>query len=300
MIVEKVDESIAKQIEQWPVRSNRASELGHECLRYLVLNRTRWQEKSLHDIRLQRIFNLGNEFEDIVMKELRQAGFRINEQQRGLSMPEQEITGSIDGSIIIDGQAYPLEVKSSSDYAFNSINTVEDIKNHKYPYMRRYISQLTLYLLMKNQEKGVLLFKNKTTGQLKEIWLTLDYELGEQLLKKAESVNKHVKEGTLPDPIEYDEMMCGDCAYRHICLPDMIGKEVEIDNTELSSLLDRLEALKESKKEYDGIDAQVKKLVEGRDKILAGSWFITGKWVDKKSFVMPESHYWQKKIIRAV
>jgi len=45
MIVDRILES--KKPQLYPVHSNRASELGHECLRYLVYNRTRWQEKAL-------------------------------------------------------------------------------------------------------------------------------------------------------------------------------------------------------------------------------------------------------------
>ncbi len=287
MIVEKVLESKQREIRQSPVHSNRASQLGHECLRYHVFERTRWDEKVLHDVRLQSIFDLGREIENIVLKELREAGFQIHEGQRTFSWPEYKITGSIDGMIIIDGKAIPLEIKSSSPYAFDSINSVEDIKHHRYPYMRRYISQVTLYCLLSNKDKAVIVFKNKVTGALKEIWVPLDYDLGEILLKRAEAINAHVAAGTVPDPIPYDEMLCGDCAYAHICLPEHIGTEVEIDTSDLGEKLDRMEELKPAVKEYEEIDDQVKKMIEGREKVLAGSWFVTGKWYERKSYDIP-------------
>lgn len=287
MIVERVLECKQREIRQAPVHSNRASQLGHECVRYHVLERTRWSEKALHDVRLQSIFDLGKDIEEIVLRELRQAGFQIHEGQRAFNWPEYKITGSIDGMLIIDGDAIPLEIKSASPFAFDSINNIEDIKRHKYPYMRRYISQVTLYCLLSNKEKAVIIFKNKVTGALKEIWVPLDYSLGEILLKRAETINKHVEDGTLPNPIDYDEMLCGECAYAHICLPDHIGKEVEIDTGDLASMLDRLDELKPAVREYDEIDEQVKKTVEGREKVLAGSWFITGKYMQKKSYDIP-------------
>ena len=299
MIVEKILESKKREIRQSPVNSNRASQLGHECLRYHVYERTRWHEKALHDVRLQMIFDMGLEVEEIVLKELREAGFQIHEGQRAFQWPEYKITGSIDGMIILDGEAVPLEIKSASPFAFDSINTVEDIRRHKYPYMRRYISQVTLYCLLSNKDRAVILFKNKSTGALKEIWVPLDYDLGEVLLKRAEAINAHVDAGTLPDPIPYREDLCGECAYAHICLPEVTGKEVEIDTGELEELLDRMDALKPATKEYAELDSQIKRLVEGRDKILAGSWLVTGKWVERKGFQMPDSRFWQRKVMRA-
>lgn len=300
MIIEKIYENAAKQIKQSPVNSNRASQLGHECLRYHVYERTRWQEKALHDVRLQMIFRMGNAVEEIVLKELREAGFQIHEGQRAFQWPEYKITGSIDGMIILDGEAIPLEIKSASPFAFDSINTVDDLKRHKYPYMRRYISQVTLYCLLSNKDRAVILFKNKSTGALKEIWVPLDYDLGEILLKRAEAINAHVAAGTVPDQIPYNEALCGECPYAHICLPPVDGREVEIDDGSLAELLDRLDDLKPATKEYQEIDSQVKKMVEGRDKVLAGSWLVTGKWVEKRGFQMPDSRYWQRKVMRAV
>lgn len=305
MIVERVIESKRRDIKQFPVNSNRASALGHECVRYHVLERTRWNEKALHDVRLQMVFDMGREIEEIVLKELREAGFQIHEGQRAFNWPEYKITGSIDGMILVGGGAVPLEIKSSSPYAFDSINSVGDIRRHKYPYMRRYLSQVTLYCLLSNKDRAVILFKNKVTGALKEIWVPLDYELGETLLKRAEEINRHVDAGTLPDHIPYDEMLCGECPYAHICMPEHIGKEVDIDTGELGSMLDRLDALKPAVKEYDEIDEAVKKAVEGREKVLAGNWFITGKWMDRKSYDIPAelkaqyekiTRYWRRMV----
>lgn len=244
------------------------------------------------------VFDMGREIEEIVLKELREAGFQIHEGQRAFSWPEYGITGSIDGMIIMDGEAIPLEIKSASPFAYDSINSVEDIKKHKYPYMRRYLSQVTLYCLMSNKDRAVLLFKNKVSGALKEIWVPLDYELGETLLKRAEAINAHVAAGTIPDRIT-DERICEDCPFLHICIPDHIGREVEIlDDGELVELLTRQEELKPIKKEYEEIDSTLKKKLEGRDKLMVGPFYITGKYVEKKSFTVPESKYWQRKVTR--
>lgn len=292
------------------MKSNRASELGHECLRYLVLNRTSWQEKAIHDVRLQMIFDMGNIIEDAVMNDLREAKIRVVEHQRAFSWDKYNITGHIDCKIAVDDQVYPTEIKSAAPYSFDSVNSIEDMKRHKYHYMRKYPAQLTLYMLMDNKDCGLFLFKNKSTGELKEIWMGLDFDLGEQLIQKAEAINQHVAEGTLPEPMEYSEDICSDCPFAHICMPDRIGKEVEIiDDSALLELITRYNELKPGAKEFEEVDKRISELVKGREKILVGDWFIEGKWIDKKNYDVPQevkqqflrmSQYWQKKIIPIV
>lgn len=308
MIVEKVLEAKEQKIRQYPVNANRASELGHECLRYLVLNRTRWQEKTLHGARLQMIFDMGRMVEDLVSQDLREAGFTIVEQQRAFSWAKYQITGSIDFKLSIDGKVYPTEVKSAAPHPFAAINAVGDMVRHKYHYMRKYPAQLTLYLLMDGKDQGLFLFKNKVTGELKEIWMDLDYDFAETLVKKAELINLHVENETLPEPMEYNEDICSGCGFVHICMPDRIGKEVEVStDDELLELVKRYVTLKPSAKEYDEVNERITKLVQGREKILVGDYFIEGKWIPKKTYDIPpevklkyegSKPYWQKKIMK--
>ena len=126
-LVEKVMEYKAKKAELWPVRSNRASELGHPCVRYHVFNRTRWEERTLPTAELQMVFDLGNALEPVVLDDLRKAGFQINEQQRAFEWKEYQITGSIDAVIVAEDKTYPLEVKTCSPYVFNAIKSAEDM-----------------------------------------------------------------------------------------------------------------------------------------------------------------------------
>ena len=319
MIVEKVLEAKQAKVKQWPVNANRASELGHECLRYLVLLRTRWQEKTLHDARLQMIFDMGRMVEDLVCQDLRDAGFTIVEQQRPFSWAKYQITGSIDLKLAIElallqtdgippeikaqleqypNPVIPTEIKSAAPHPFESINCVADMIRHKYHYMRKYPAQLTLYLIMDGKEVGLFLFKNKSTGEIKEIWMQLDYDFAESLVQKAELINKHVAEGTLPEPMEYNEDICGSCGFVHICMPDRIGKEVEVtDDGELLGLVTRYMELKPGAKEFDEVNDRINELVKGREKILVGDYFIEGKWIERASYDIPPEVKQQYKTI---
>ena len=305
MIVERIMEAKQKKIKQFPVNSNRASDLGHPCVKYHVLNRTKWQERELHGPELQAVFDLGNEFEKIIMSDLNEAGIPVIEQQRPFDWPEYQITGHIDGKLLINGETIPFDAKSCSPYIFDYIGDINSLKNGKYSYLRKYPTQLNLYLLMSNSEKGLLLFKNKVNGQYKEVWMQLDYGLGEETLKRAEAINKHLAEGTMPEPIS-DPFWCNDCPYLHICRPPHIGQEVEIlDDDKVARMLDRLEELKPYAQEYKQLDDELKTILEGKEKVLVGNWIVTGKWVERKNYDVPVeikekyvtvTRYWKRNI----
>jgi len=59
------NDQLRQKISTRPVHSNRLSQIGH-CLRKQFLLRTKWDQALPHDIGLQRIFELGNEWEHIV------------------------------------------------------------------------------------------------------------------------------------------------------------------------------------------------------------------------------------------
>lgn len=299
MIVEKIEELKRSHIQQWPVRSNRASDLGHECLRYLVLNRTRWQEKVLHNVRLQTIFDEGNLHEKAVIRDLMDAGLDVIEQQRAFDWPEYQITGHIDLKIADNGKVVPIEIKSASPFSFQSINRIQDLYDGKYHYLRKYPAQMTLYLLMDEKEEGMFIFKNKVTGELKEIPMTLDYALGESLLRKAEAINKHVVDGSLPEPREYDEQICGECPFVHICLPEVKRDALELEtDPELEEKLNRYFELKPSKSEYDKLDKEIKAKFKEQEKVMVGEYLIMGKWITTKGYTktVPDGQYWKTKI----
>ena len=171
---EKIKKHVVSSASQWPVKSNRASEIGHPCLRHLYLLRTNWKEKSLPNYELLLRFREGNIHEREVLRLFAESGIQVLEQSRGFYWKEIDTTGHIDAKIVLGDVALPAEVKSATSFSFASVNSVEDMLNHKWFYMRKYPAQMTMYLLMDEKEQGVFVFKDKGSGQIKFIPIQLD------------------------------------------------------------------------------------------------------------------------------
>jgi hypothetical protein len=284
MIIEKIVELKKSRIKQWPCNSNRASELGHPCVRYLVYCRNHWQDKTMHDVKTQMVFDEGIHQERYIIREMIEAGVHVIEQQRAFDWPEYQITGHIDCKIVEGDNVIPCEIKTSSPYVFNSLESIQDLTHGKYLYLRKYPTQLNLYLLMDNKECGLFLFKNKTTGELKELFMDIDYQLGEDALAKAEKVNKYVAQKELPDRIPYTDETCENCPFMHICLPEVKRQELIFENDEyIRDVVNKYMSLKSMYSEYNTLDDKIKNLFMGRDKIVVGNWLITGKWIKSKT-----------------
>jgi len=281
-IIKQIDAYKASKLKIYPCHSNRASALGDECERKLTYMRTSWDKQLMPDTDLQYIFDEGNNQEKMLMNDLRESGIEITEQQRPFNWPEYQISGMIDGNISNETGKYPLEIKSMSPYIWQSINSAEDLK--KYPWTKKYVAQMVLYLLMGNCEMGIFLFKNKSTGKIKQLNINLhDYlDLGESLLQRAKRINEHIKIGTYPDKINVFKA-CSDCPFRHLCLPEILsnGGIEFIDNAELEKNLTHREKLQEEAKEYKNLDEQIKeelkRYMQDKTIISCGKWTIEKK-----------------------
>jgi CRISPR/Cas system-associated exonuclease Cas4 (RecB family) len=274
--------------------SNRASSIGYfvpslgGCLRRGVLERTKWQEKELPDIRVQMIFDEGNRTERAVLRMLEDAGITVIEQQSCGAWEKYNLTFHLDGVIVDNGVAVPIEIKSSAPWIFDSLNSLEDFSKH--PWTKAYLAQIQVYLLGKNVERGMFIFCNKSTGAIKTFEVKLDYALAEACVKTCETINNHIKNGTLPERIS-DVEVCKDCPFKTCCAPGMnFGTELVIaDDPMFEERIGRyfeLEAeAKECKDVYEIIKDRVKATAKGGPiKTLIGKYQIEGKPDAKGAF----------------
>jgi CRISPR/Cas system-associated exonuclease Cas4 (RecB family) len=295
MLIEKIYENKEKKRRISPVNSNRASEIGHPCLRYLVYLRTKWSEKALPTLRQQLVFDEGRNQERSIIFDLMEAGFEIIEQQRTLYWEEFNLVGHIDGKVIVNGKGIPFEVKSLSPYIFETINNLKDMLTHRKWWVRKYPFQLLIYLLLANEPEGIYILKNKSSGELKEIWVRLEdhLELAEEALKKCEEIERHIKNQTLPDRINNEEI-CDTCPFAHICLPELTRPAINLEeNEEILQMLEERELLKEKVERFNELDEQIKnyfKKMDG-DRFLVGQFLIMKKKVKRNGYTVPPAEF---------
>jgi len=265
-----------KNIQRYPCHSNRASQLGYAvpelqgCLRRGVYERTRWEDKEMWEVESIIRFKEGDRQEQHVLRDLTDAGFDCIEQQSPFEWKEHDITGHVDFKIIVDGVALPVEIKSCSPFIYQMIYTFEDL--NKKSWLRAYKCQVTLYMLMQGIDWAIMIFKDKSSGLMKQINVPLDYDLGEACIRTAEIINKNLKAGTLPDKVD-DIQICKDCPYKVICLPDIdFGVPLKIKDDPLfvkriETYLEKEAIKKEAIAEYKLIQDYVRGSLDVKGKI---------------------------------
>jgi hypothetical protein len=309
-IAQKVLEAKASKARNYPVNANRASDAAHACDRFLYHSRVNWESKSLISGNLQSIFDLGSALEKIGLRDLEDAGYKIIEQQRSFKWDKFNLTGHMDAKLGIPPDfrpPYPLEFKSMAPWAWEGYREYEfgepgghvQFLESKRTFDRKYPGQLMIYMLMDgNTEWGILDLFNKITGQHKIIWIALDYDYAESILKRLERVNEAV-EAREQSAQTSDINLCARCDFLETCLPDIKRDSLEmIEDPELEEKLTRREELSPALAEYKALDKEIKKFVDHREKLMVGDFLITGKEVARKGYEVAESTYWQAKIIR--
>lgn len=301
-IVELYEQELSKKAKVYPCYTNRASEIGHPCFRYLYYCRLNWKDRKPADLSKLLVFEEGKLQEWKVIKDLQDCGIRIWAQ--GFSFGDEEffkkhqISGTLDGKIDIDNKRLPLEIKSMSPYIFGSINSVEDMTKNRNFWIQKYPAQMMIYLLGCDTDEGIFLIKNKSTGKIKQITINLDYDFAEELIKKADYINDCISSTKIPLPIN-DDNICSKCDFSHLCMPDRdFGKTEIFDMQEVKAMLDRREELLQAVKELDNIKENLKLFQDKPDVIISGEYRITGKWIVKKEYTVKAIKYWQSKITK--
>lgn len=278
-MIEKRRAHLSAKIRKYPANNFRASDI-QECDKAMVHSILDWDKKVMHDEGLQAIFDAGNREEENVKARLGyDLGFQFIEQQKPFEIKNRNgeviCRGHIDGKILYNGEAIPVEIKSMNENVFNSIRSLDDF--YKKPLHRRYLKQMQMYLYGNNEEAGIFILSNFRTEKL--IPVIIDLGECEQILQKLERNWEMVKRKEYPAPIEYNEQLCGRCAFKHLCLTEVKHEGAKfIDNAELEARLERREELKTAVDEYKDIDENIKGAFEGIPQAFVGkSWEITGR-----------------------
>lgn len=303
-IAEAVIKKKETKISSWPVKSNYASEAGHPCERYLFYQRTAWDKKEPHDVALQFIFDGGNDIEEQAIREIKEAGYHVVEQQRPFVWKEFQLSGRIDARVQVNGRLVPMEIKGYAHHDWSRLDSINAFLGSKRLWHRNVPAQILLYQMMSEEQWGLIYVKSKSTYMPRTIWVNLyeHLEYIDSILQKLTRVNRAVEQDSCPARIEYDETVCLDCSYFTLCQPGVaLGKDAALlVDSELEEALERREELKPLASEYKEVDQYVKKRLKGCEKAILGKFLITGKEItgDRKPSPGGSYTYWRTTIAR--
>jgi len=300
-IAEKVMKQKLEAFTLSSYQTNRASDIGHPCLRYLVLCRTRWHEAQRPPQHKIILFAEGEKQEREVLRDLAEAGFKVIHQQRPFYDRDLNLIGHVDGVILEEDHLIPIEIKAVNPTTFSQIEDFHTLLTSRNWWEKKWAWQIQAYLLLGNFSKGVLILKNKLTGEIKDIEIPRDEEMIDLIRKKCLLIEDYVKGEQLPEPEEdLEERVCQDCPFNHICTRDIVreGATYFMEEEEVIELLEERARLKEAHDRYDEVDRRLTEIFQGVEMAICGDWVITGKWVERKGYEVKPGRYWRKKIMR--
>jgi len=182
------------------------SEAGR-CPRTIFFRFKRAPAKEVEAERL-RIFEYGDSLHRLILGPLLSLGLvRATE----VEIPSKEIVfGRADAIISIEGEPYVLDIKSMSGRM--NVTKMQEPKPEDY-------YQAQLYLHFFKIPKGILLYVNKDTQELKEFILDYKNEIVEKILRNFEILKTKIEKNTVPARLlDFpSNWQCQYCAYLEIC-----------------------------------------------------------------------------------
>ena len=297
--------------EYSPPKTNRASSLGYECIRRLVLERYSPDNKLPFPIQAYEAMREGTEQEESIVRNLSYLGFPIIRRQEHVTIKESEISGKIDGFIEARGEKPILiEIKTTTEFSFNKLNIIEDFHGNKW--FSKYLMQVTAYMKATGQEQMMFILKDRASWRIKTFIYDFEPLKWARIEHKCNIVNQHVKENRIPaEGYCYSFQVCKGCPFCGYCKP---GKEIVnegfemVEDPELQAKLDRRTEIAPIAKEFEELDETIKTpykkggIKEGANLYVGSDYKITTKKVTQKAQpekVVPakdESYYFKVEI----
>jgi CRISPR/Cas system-associated exonuclease Cas4 (RecB family) len=159
------------------------------------------------DARVLRMFDHGDYMQMQILSTLLSLGIvRASE----VNIPPQElISGRADAIITLGNELYVVDFKSMNSMIFKNLSVAKEEN----------INQLQLYLHFFKIPKGILLYINKDTLELKEFIINYDPTLAQALLKDLSVLKNKLDSNIVPRRLpDYPEnWQCQYCQFKEIC-----------------------------------------------------------------------------------
>jgi len=123
--------------------------------------------------------------------------------------PQELISGRADAIITLDNELYVVDFKSMNSMIFAKLQQPKEEN----------VNQIQLYLHYFKIPKGILLYINKNTLELKEFLVNYNPAIARKLLNDLEELKIKIDKNVIPDriPTWPDDWQCQYCAFKEIC-----------------------------------------------------------------------------------
>jgi len=157
--------------------------------------------------RVLRMFDHGDYIQMQILNNLFSLGMiRASE----VKIPPQElISGRADAIITLNNDLYVVDFKSMNSMVFKNLTEPKEDN----------VNQIQLYLHFFKIPKGILLYINKDTLELKEFLVKYNPDIAQNLLKDLTELKTKIDSNIVPDRIpDYPEnWQCQYCQFKEIC-----------------------------------------------------------------------------------
>lgn len=198
-----------------------ASGIGSECLRKVQFD---WQRDSSHAARTKRIFSRGHMFEEISVKALAQAGFRMERGTAATSFTavDDAFKGHADGILIAGPEVHGLIYPALWEHKALGASDWKKIEKYglktAYPV---YYDQCQLYMAYLGLDENPALFSavNADTCHMLHLLVPFDAEAAQAASDRAVAIIKATQAGELLDRIakKPDDWRCKMCSHKEFC-----------------------------------------------------------------------------------
>lgn len=161
------------------------------------------------EARVLRMFDHGDHIHQLIMKPLLSIrGIHVVTSE--VNIPPQELISGRADAIISDGKKlYVLDIKSMNSMIFDKLTEPKEEN----------INQMQLYLHYFKIPRGILLYVNKNSLELKEFPVDYNRSRANTLLKSLNELKTKIDSNIIPDRIpDYpDNWQCQYCQFKEIC-----------------------------------------------------------------------------------
>ena len=159
------------------------------------------------DPRLLRLFDHGDYIQMQILNSLFSVGVVRSSEIR---IPPQEIiSGRADAIVTLDNELYVVDFKSMNSMIFKNLTEPKEEN----------VNQIQLYLHYFKIPKGILLYVNKDTSELKEFVVEYDKLRAKHLLEDLKKLKKKIEADKIPERLSDfpNNWQCRYCAFKEIC-----------------------------------------------------------------------------------